>query len=163
MNSQRNIKCPYCRKDVASTVETCPHCHMRVAQFTSSKRSRPPNHARPASPPVPGLAIIFRFLAVLEIIGGLVICSELWPGEPRPGYQWNTEAYIPALTWLMAGLISGCLFLAIAKVLIYVSQISNSLAHTVRDYNSRRESSAASPLPEEPVPPPLQRMPDDLE
>jgi len=162
MNSPRNIKCPYCRKDVASTAETCPHCHMRIAQFTSSRRFRPSNHAPPASPPVPGLAIIFRFLAVLEIIGGLVLCSELWPGEPRPEYQWKTEAYIPALTWLMAGLISGCLFLAIAKALIYLSQISNSLAHAVRDYNSRHESPAASPLPEELPPPSLQLTPEDL-
>ena len=93
-----------------------------------------------ASPPAPGLAIIFRVLAVFELIGGLVIWYSLRPGEA-------------ALIWLMIGLISGCSFLAIANVLIYLSRISNSLAQIIRDYNSFRE---------EPPPPPLQLTPEDL-
>jgi DNA-directed RNA polymerase subunit RPC12/RpoP len=32
----KTMKCPYCGKDVASNVESCPHCYMRIAQFTSS-------------------------------------------------------------------------------------------------------------------------------
>ena len=112
-------------------------------------------------PPVPGLAIMFRLLAVLEFIGGYMMCASLWPGEPPEGHQWKTVAYEPALTWLMVGVISGCLFLAIAKILIYLSQISDSLAPRVRIYNSGGELSP-SPKPEKPQPPPLQLTPEDL-
>ena len=104
---------------------------------------------------------MFRLLAVLEFIGGYMMCASLWPGEAREGYEWKTVAYEPALTWLMVGVISGCLFLAIAKGLIYLSQIRDYLAPTMRVYNSGRESSL-SPMPEEPLPRPLQLTPEDL-
>jgi hypothetical protein len=88
-----------------------------------------PSLPHPApDPPIPGLAAVFRILATLEIIGGLVLCFALWPEAAREGYELRAVAYVSALTWLMAGVIFGCLFFAVAEVLIYLSQIRDSLA-----------------------------------
>jgi hypothetical protein len=79
-------------------------------------------------PPVPGLAVVFRILAALEFIGGFIWCYLLWPGEPAAGYEWKSVTYVTPLVFLMAGIIFGCLFLAVAEVLVYLRDIRDSLA-----------------------------------
>lgn len=73
------------------------------------------------------LATAFRFFGVLEIIGGIILGALLWPGHST-AYDAGFIAYVPALTWLLCGVIFGCLFLAIAEVLTYLRQIRDSLA-----------------------------------
>src|SRR5437879_3284367 len=99
--------CPACGKRNEHSSNHCVYC-AALKPARSAPGTTPP---QPAAPSIPGLAIMFRFLAVLEIIGGLIMCGSLWPGEAGEGYQWKAVAYVPALTWLMAGLIFGCLFL----------------------------------------------------
>jgi hypothetical protein len=78
--------------------------------------------------PIPGLAVAFRVLAALEFIGGFIWCCLLWPGKPAAGYEWKSVAYMTPFVFLMAGIIFGCLFLAIADALIYLRHIRDSLA-----------------------------------
>jgi vacuolar-type H+-ATPase subunit I/STV1 len=73
---------------------------------------------------LPALTAVFRVLAVLEMLGGIVLCNVFWPGEPEIGYKWRVTAYVPAITWLTAGLVSGFLFLALANILHYLNDIS---------------------------------------
>ena len=89
--------------------------------------ARPP-HARPEEPfpPMPFLAGVFWLLGALEIFAGIVLCSTLWPGDLR------MVAYVPALTWLATGVISGCLSWALALGLTYLKGIYlNTLPHAV--------------------------------
>ena len=72
-------------------------------------------------PDEPALAVVFRLLGGLEILGGIFVGIYLWPKE---NYGWQPLVYLPAVSWLVAGVIFGCLFLAIAEGLTYLSQIS---------------------------------------
>ena len=74
------------------------------------------------------LATAFRLFGVLEIVGGIILCALLWPGHSAAVSDAGIIAYVPALTWLLGGVIFGCLFLAIAEVLTYLRQIRDSLA-----------------------------------
>ena len=72
---------------------------------------------------IPLLAGVGYILGVLEILGGIVLCAKLWPGAPEPGYRWLFTAYIPALTWLAAGIISGFFFFVISAILTRLHNI----------------------------------------
>ena len=77
----------------------------------------------PKSETLPALTVLFRIVAALEMVGGVSLCAELWPGNPEPGYTWKTVAYVPALTWLIAGFVFGLLFWAIGDGLLYLRDI----------------------------------------
>jgi hypothetical protein len=81
--------------------------------------------ARPEEPfpPTPFLAGVFWLLGALEILAGVVLCAALWPVDPEKGYTWRTSAYLPALTWLATGVISGFLFWTLALGLTYLKGI----------------------------------------
>jgi hypothetical protein len=94
-------------------------------------------------PPTPLLAVVFWGIGTLEIVAGLVLCAELWPGTPEKGYVWKTAAYLPALTWLAAGVISGCLSWALALGLMYLKGIYlNTIPHTMPQVRVAREDRA---------------------
>ena len=78
------------------------------------------------TPDRPGIAEIMTVLGVLSIVGGAILCALLWPRDPGAGYVWEVIAYIPALTWLSSGIISGVLFFACAAALTYL--------HGTREY-----------------------------
>jgi hypothetical protein len=78
------------------------------------------------TPDRPGIAEIMTVLGVLSIVGGAILCALLWPRDPGAGYVWEVIAYIPALTWLSSGFISGVLFFACAAALTYL--------HGTREY-----------------------------
>jgi hypothetical protein len=78
----------------------------------------------------PALEPIFKVLAGLQVASGIVLGAQLWPGEPQIGYEWRTVAYVPALTWIAAGFIFGCLFWAAGDVLKYLHRIDRSLRRT---------------------------------
>jgi hypothetical protein len=72
---------------------------------------------------MPFLAGVFWLLGALEILAGIVICAGFRPGDPKEGYSWRMVAYIPALTWLATGVISGFLSWALAQGLTYLKGI----------------------------------------
>lgn len=73
----------------------------------------------------PLLAVLLGIFGLLEMIGGIVLCVKLWPGAAETGYRWLFSAYVPALTWLATGLVSGVVFFAFAAVVTYLVQIRN--------------------------------------
>lgn len=77
----------------------------------------------PANREVPKLSVFLGIIGMLEFIGGSVLCLRLWPGRPDTGYKWLFSAYVPALTWLAAGIASALLFFAIAAIVAYLFQI----------------------------------------
>ena len=92
---------------------------------TAGTVSSPATTAWVDDPPV--LTMVFRGLAALEMLGGIVLCMAFWPGTPELGYTWKAVAYATALTWLMAGFIFGFLFLAIGEALLYLRDIRSRL------------------------------------
>ncbi len=86
--------------------------------------TRLPSGKESPTAPIPGLAVAFRVLAVIEFIGGFICCCLVWPSR----HERNSAAYAIPFFYLMAGIIFGCLFLAIADGLIYLRQIRDSLA-----------------------------------
>ena len=79
-----------------------------------------------ANSQVPILSIIFYVLALVGLLGGIILCINLWPGEPDYGYGWKVAAYIPAITWLTVGVVQAALFAAIGQTLIYLQGIFNN-------------------------------------
>lgn len=69
------------------------------------------------------LSLLFFFLAGLSLLGGLILCALLWPGNPG-GDEWSTLAYIPAITSFTIGLVQFALFAAFGQGLHYLSQIA---------------------------------------
>jgi hypothetical protein len=99
-----------------------------VPEVAGSERAHAPDAVTtPLNEDPPLLTTVFRGLAGLEMIGGLLACAALWPGTPELGYTWKTVAYIPALTWLVAGFIFGFLFLALGEALLYLRDIRSRL------------------------------------
>lgn len=76
------------------------------------------------------LAMLFRVLAVLEFVGGAILCFLFWPNVPNSdlGVAASSAIYIVPFTWLSIGFISGAFFLAIAEVIIYLKSIHWELA-----------------------------------
>jgi hypothetical protein len=136
--------CAACGKRNENTLDHCTNCNAKKPAAATSSGSQPA-----PTPQVPTLTELFRILGSLEIIGGVVLCCLLLPGEAGSGYQWKTLAYLPSLTWLMAGVISGCLLLAVGEALRYLCEISDSLrppkierAFFTIEYNTRRSAEA---------------------
>lgn len=78
---------------------------------------------RPIKRDIPKLSGFLGVFGVLEIIGGLTMCVQLWPGEPSEGYKWMFSAYVPALTWLGVGITSATLLFVAAAIVAYSAQI----------------------------------------
>jgi len=72
---------------------------------------------------IPFLSIVFFILSGLGLLGGIILCVQLWPGEPRTGYEWKTIVYIPSIIWLTVGIVESALFGAMGQVLIYLKKI----------------------------------------
>jgi hypothetical protein len=136
--------CAACGKRNENTMDHCSNCKAKKSVAATSLGSQPM-----PEPQEPTLAGVFRVLGLLEFMGGVLLCYLLWPGEAGSGYQWRPLAYLPSLTWLMAGVIFGCLFLGVGQVLTYLCQIRDSLgspkiegaSFTIED-NTRRSAEA---------------------
>jgi hypothetical protein len=123
------MECPNCKLENPPGAIRCD-CGYDFATRQVAVRI-PTVPRRPAAPAIhaaPVLATVFRVLGTLEIIGGLIMCFSLWPGEAGSGYEWRTTAYMPALVWLSAGIIFGCLFFAVAEGLTYLSEIRDAVS-----------------------------------
>src|SRR4051794_29102639 len=93
----------------------------------ASTDTQPASRAQKATsralPPIPSLALIFRAFAVIEFTAAIGLCFISWPQRQ----QSPLVEYVPAMSWLAGGIVSGYLFLGVADILIYLSDISNSL------------------------------------
>jgi len=81
------------------------------------------NNSGSSKSDTPLLIVLFFVLAGLSLLGGLTLCSQLWPGDPGYGNEWKTFAYIPSFTWLTVGIVQFALFTAIGQGLLYLKQI----------------------------------------
>jgi len=81
------------------------------------------NHSGSSANDTPPLIILFFILAGLSLFGGLILCTQLWPGDPGYGNEWKTFAYIPSFTWLTVGVVQFAFFTAIGQGLLYLKQI----------------------------------------
>jgi len=70
-----------------------------------------------------GLTVLLYVIGVLEIIGGIILCAKLWPAAGH----WLFSGYMPALTWLFTGIISGVLFLAAGQGLDYLKGLHDNI------------------------------------
>ena len=104
----------------------CMDIRMRKS-FGSTRPSSADSFDQPAVGPgdvgYSFLSLVFFLLAGLSLLGGIVLCSQLWPGDPGYGKEWKTLAYIPAITWLTAGIVQLSLFAAFGQGLHYLKQI----------------------------------------
>jgi len=89
---------------------------------------------------IPRLTVVLYIMGILQIIGGVILCAKLLPGESDLGYRLLFSAYAPALTWLLAGIISGMLVLAAADVYMHLKglgSIQRRLKNLEDDISSR--------------------------
>jgi hypothetical protein len=90
----------------------------------------------------PGIAVVMGIIGGLSILGGIVLCVSVWPGDPGTGYVWKATAYTPALTWLFSGIISGVLFFACAAALTYlhgIREYAKAIAHSYEHVTESEE------------------------
>ena len=71
----------------------------------------------------PVLPILFYILASLSLLGGILLSSEFWPGDPGYGREWKTEAYTLSIIWFTVGLVEAALYAAIGQGLSYLHKI----------------------------------------
>ena len=74
----------------------------------------------------PGLSVVFKLLAVLELGGGFVLGLQLWP-EVSAYSRVPTEFYLPGVMCIAAGVIFGAGFWAVGDVLAYLKNIRDLL------------------------------------
>jgi len=94
-----------------------------VNKSVSNNLNRSINNSDSTKEGAPLLTPIFYTLAWFSLLGSLVLCWQLWPGDPSNGKEWETLAYIPSFTWLTVGVVQFALFTAIGQVLLYLKQI----------------------------------------
>lgn len=100
----------------ADESESAPRTGNSVSSASGNSREHPP------------LTVLFFVLAGLSLLGGLVLCGQLWPGDPGYGRVWKTIVYIPSITWLTVGVVQFALFTAIGQGLSYLRQIVSNTA-----------------------------------
>jgi hypothetical protein len=71
-----------------------------------------------------GLALVLDVIGWLQIIGGIILFFSLLPGKPEEGYVWLFGKYMPAITWLVVGIVTGILFLGAARIINYLKDIT---------------------------------------
>jgi len=71
-----------------------------VNESISGNLNRSINNSGSIKGDTPPLILLFFILAWLSLLGGLVLCGQLWPDDPGYGKEWKILAYIPSFTWL---------------------------------------------------------------
>ena len=72
-------------------------------------------HATPSGQST--LAVLFVVVGCLDVLGGILVCAALWPPAPPSGYESTSIAYVPALAWLVAGLVSALFAFTLAALI----------------------------------------------
>jgi len=109
----------------------CPECGAIYLKIATTQKRIKDNVAAKINKELstPLLSKIFYLISFLGLLGGIFFCIVLWPGDPGFGKEWKSIAYIPALTWLMAGIIECALFFAIGLGLKYLRAIYIKTIH----------------------------------
>ena len=85
----------------------------------------------------------------LAILGGIILCAVVWPGDPGSGYYWKATAYTPSMTWLFSGLVSGMLFFAVGSALTYLHgtrELTELVARTLLEQGESEVDDSESEL-----------------
>jgi tetratricopeptide (TPR) repeat protein len=82
-----------------------------------------------SSPKMPGFAILFIWLGILSVIGGVIGAIVLWPNSLmlEPGYEYRFIAYVPGIAFLVSGIISAFIFWAFAYLIDAASDIRSTI------------------------------------
>jgi hypothetical protein len=146
-------RCPECTRVSVPGAYQCGHCgtnleRVPIRQFEETNREQFINgpdslvdDAQESSGPVagivsdpgspidsqpPALTNLFYVLSVLSLLGGIILCGALWPGDPGYGKAWKTIAYMPAIAWLTVGIVQSGVFAAIGLGRTYLKRIADN-------------------------------------
>lgn len=134
---KRCLKCDYVRTDreTAPSYE-CPKCGAIYAKVEAvSSGEAPPRSWRPeprvAIPeqqsastwPNNRLSWLLYTIAALSLMGGFIGGYKLWPESAEAGYTWKPIVYLPAWSFMAAGLINFALFAGFGKALELLTAI----------------------------------------
>tara|TARA_Y100000991_G_scaffold129747_1_gene97765 strand:+ start:1209 stop:1607 length:399 start_codon:yes stop_codon:yes gene_type:complete len=129
-------KCNKCGVSIPMMCSLCETCAEKAeAEATTNfQDSRSPQFKEVQAGEVssyPPLSILLFILAGLSMLGGMILCGQLWPGDPGYGMEWQTAAYLPGLTALTVGLIQFALYTAVGLGLAYLKQIVINTEHKI--------------------------------
>ena len=108
-------KCPYCGRENGKEVKKC-ECGYVLSGYSDLSERNISNHS-PGHDPI---AVCFYILGCLEFVGGIILCVNTWPKEAD-------LATIFPIIYLLSGTIFGLLFIAVARIIDYLKDISLSL------------------------------------
>lgn len=72
------------------------------------------------------LSLFLFLLAGLSFLICLILCAEFWPSSLNNGKEWRMVAYIPSITWFIAGTFQSVLFISIGEGLHYLKRITSN-------------------------------------
>ena len=121
-------RCTSCGNENPESVGSCFNCASPRSHSETDMGEPGLTSAVAPEEPSPVLPVVFRVLAVANIVGGIVLAVILRPGEPPAGYSgWKANAYVDSVTWFLVGLFGAFLLLAIADGLAYLNDMRISL------------------------------------
>lgn len=140
-----DIICPKCRNERSfpdgKPLDTCPNCGVIYAKaeaaLNKNREQLVAGQAKGSDPapkkekavnvyydaPSSFLSTTLFALAILSLLGSFIIGYSLWPGDPGYGKEWKGIAYIPSLTWFVAGVVEASIFAALGQGLKYLHGI----------------------------------------
>jgi hypothetical protein len=119
-------KCDVCGKPAGWLLDRCDACEDERQRKLQAKRGTNSTSLQLQSGLI--LVTLFRVIAIAQVLGGVILCAQLWPSEADLRiFGGRTIAYMPALTWSIAGFVSSLLFWAVGDGLLYLSEINRSL------------------------------------
>lgn len=112
--------CPTCKKEfLYATV--CPECGFNFSrgQATTSAENKPYSVHYESYLKTPVLSGILYFFGFLALVGGLICSKTFWPDSStlEVGYSYKTIAYIPSIAWLISGIVSAFIFIALGRII----------------------------------------------
>lgn len=123
-------KCSKCGASVSSISSLCGSCSKQMyADAQSSSQKTVTSYSEGLLMhqnkvlSYPRLSVLLFVLAGLSLLGGIILCVQLWPGDAGYGMEWKAVAYISGITALTVGLVQFALYTAIGLGLAYLKQI----------------------------------------
>lgn len=113
-------------EDDIVSLDSCDYSGGEVEVDADEKNNLKDNSAderKESANSTPSITLLFYALAWISLVGGIVLCGSLWPGDPGRGMQWNTVAYMPSLMAFAAGVVQFAIYVAIGEGLAYLRAI----------------------------------------
>lgn len=120
------LKCGTINKNFVNNKNSeCPNCGAIYSKVPAALRRIKKNRLVKINKELetPLISKIFYIIAFLELLDGIILCVEFWPGDPGNDKEWKSITYTPALTWLMAGIIECAMLFSIGVGLKYLRAI----------------------------------------